>query len=213
MIWNCLLFFMNFFYNFVLTKGKIFLQESGNQFFHVITDAQNYVAMKHWFYRNEYGNASTDVVNIEDLQINMYGLSDVELHLLPSEFTVSTQGKTDYISLFGSAHFLLPGLFPKLQKVIVLDEDVVVQRDLLTLWNLNLEGKVNGAVEYCGLRLGQLKTQLSENNFDSNACVWMSGLNVVDLEKWREHDLTQIYSKFLQVVREYLFGGNDLRNQ
>ena len=40
-------------------------------------------------------------------------------------------------------------LFPNLDKVVFLDDDVVIQRDLSPLWEIDLEGKVNGAVETC----------------------------------------------------------------
>lgn len=63
-----------------------------------------------------------------------------------------------------------------------------------------MQGKVNGAVEYCGLRLGQLKSYLGDNTVDNNACAWMSGLNVIDLKKWRELNLTDTYRRLLQAV-------------
>lgn len=40
-------------------------------------------------------------------------------------------------------------LFPSLNKVVFLDDDVVVQHDLSPLWDIDLSGKVNGAVETC----------------------------------------------------------------
>ncbi|WOK99659.1 galacturonosyltransferase 14 [Canna indica] len=50
-------------------------------------------------------------------------------------------------------------LFPNLNKVVFLDDDVVVQRDLSPLWEINLSGKVNGAVETCrDLKLWKLGT-------------------------------------------------------
>ncbi|GAU16509.1 hypothetical protein TSUD_167400 [Trifolium subterraneum] len=42
--------------------------------------------------------------------------------------------------------FMLRGmLFPNLDKVVFLDDDVVIQRDLSPLWEIDIEGKENGA--------------------------------------------------------------------
>ncbi|MFS7914983.1 putative polygalacturonate 4-alpha-galacturonosyltransferase [Helianthus anomalus] len=40
-------------------------------------------------------------------------------------------------------------LFLNLDKVVFLDDDIVIQRDLSPLWGIDLGGKVNGAVETC----------------------------------------------------------------
>jgi len=44
----------------------------------------------------------------------------------------------------------LPQVYPKLNKILFLDDDIVVQRDLTGLWEVDLKGNVNGAVETCG---------------------------------------------------------------
>ena len=38
-------------------------------------------------------------------------------------------------------------LFPSLNKVVFLDDDIVIQTDLSPLWDIDMNGKVNGAVE------------------------------------------------------------------
>ncbi|KAF6171141.1 hypothetical protein GIB67_012215 [Kingdonia uniflora] len=117
------------------------------------------------------------------------------------EFSVSLRSsadkplRTEYISVFGLTHYLLSKIFQNLTKVIVLDEDIVVQRDLTPLWNLEMKGKVLGAVKFYVVKLGQLKSYLGEESFDNNSCTWMSGLNIVDLVKWRERNLTEIYGR------------------
>lgn len=185
------------------------LQESEKQVFHLITDGQNYAAMKLWFFRSSYRNATIYVLNIEDVDLNHRDSFDTVHLSFSDEFRVSVrntdkplsiQMRTEYISVFGPAYFMLPEIFQRLEKVVVLDDDVVVQQDLSALWSLEMEGKVNGAVEYCGLRLGQLKSYLGDNTYDSNACAWMSGLNVIDLKKWRELNLTETYRRLRQAV-------------
>uniref|UniRef100_A0A803NCZ4 Hexosyltransferase n=1 Tax=Chenopodium quinoa TaxID=63459 RepID=A0A803NCZ4_CHEQI len=38
-------------------------------------------------------------------------------------------------------------MYPDLHHIVLLDGDVEVQKDLTDLWNIDLDGKVNGAVE------------------------------------------------------------------
>ncbi|KAG6483789.1 hypothetical protein ZIOFF_060488 [Zingiber officinale] len=64
-----------------------------------------------------------------------------------------------------------------------------------------LGGKVNGAVEYCGIKLSELESYLDTDRYDGNSCAWMSGINVLNLEKWREHDITGKYQRFLRQLQ------------
>ncbi|KAI8013130.1 putative galacturonosyltransferase 7 [Camellia lanceoleosa] len=130
-------------------------QESGNQVFHVLTDGQNYFATKLWFFRNTYKEATIQVLNSDDLNLNDHDKA-TPLHLsLAEEFCISihsidkpsrTQIRTEYISVFSQSHYFLPKIFRTLKKVVVLDDNVIVQRDLSALWSLDMERKVNGAV-------------------------------------------------------------------
>lgn len=172
--------------------------------FHVLTDGQNYYAMKLWFARNLYKEATVHVMKFEELNdIKNKGMAKLSL---AEEFQVSIrsadqptiQMRTEYISVFSHSHFLLPEIFKNLKKVVVLDDDVVVQHDLSSLWNIDLEGKVNGAVKFCEVKLGQLRAYLGRNIYDADSCAWMSGFNILDLEKWREHNVTGLYLQLLQ---------------
>ncbi|KAM3690105.1 hypothetical protein ACJW31_09G096600 [Castanea mollissima] len=190
----------------VINSTVMHAKESRNQVFHVLTDGQNYFAMKLWFLRNTYKEATVQVLNIEHLKLDSH-IKATPLYLsLPEEFRVSFLNvdsppmapiRTEYISIFSHSHYLLPEIFQNLKKVVVLDDDVIVQKDLSALWSLNMEGKVNGAVQFCSLRLGQLKKYLGENSYDKKSCAWMSGLNVIDLDRWRELDLTETYRKLM----------------
>ncbi|KAG0473591.1 hypothetical protein HPP92_014928 [Vanilla planifolia] len=187
--------------NSTIKSSKI----TADMVFHIITDRQNFYAMKLWFARNSYEEAIIQVLNIEDLNLSNGNELAQKQVSSSEEFRVSIrstdplhllQMKTHYLSTFGHSHFLLPEIFQNLKKVIVLDDDVIVQQDLSDLWNVDLEGKVNGAVSFCELRLVHLKAFLGRNLHD-DSCLWMSGLNIIDLEKWREQNLTAIYQKFL----------------
>ncbi|KAL4190136.1 hypothetical protein AMTRI_Chr08g210580 [Amborella trichopoda] len=191
----------------VINSTVAHAKESVKLVFHIITDGQNYVAMRQWFSRSPYAFATVHIQNIEDLNLDSFGSSEPP-HLSSSEeFRVSilrggssslSPMRPRYLSLFSHTHFYLPQIFPDLPKVVVLGDDVVVQRDLSALWNLNLGGKVMGAVDYCQVRLGTLKGFLGSSQFDDNACAWISGLNIIDLERWREQNLTGTYRRWLQ---------------
>ncbi|KAG2686263.1 hypothetical protein I3843_10G159600 [Carya illinoinensis] len=178
--------------------------ESVNQVFHVLTDEQNYFAMKLWFLRNTYKEATVQVLNMESLKLDNHSKATL-LHLsLPEEFRVSFHSvdsppmapiRTEYMSIFSHSHYLLPKIFQNLNKVVVLDDDVVVQQDLSALWSLDMGGKVNAAVQFCSLRLDQLKKYLGENGYNKNSCAWMSGLNVIDLARWRNLNLTETFQR------------------
>ncbi|XP_019413157.1 PREDICTED: probable galacturonosyltransferase 7 isoform X2 [Lupinus angustifolius] len=190
----------------VINSTVMHAKESQNQVFHVLTDGQNYYAMKLWFLRNKYKQAAIQVMDVEHLDLD--SRKGVPLHLsLPEEFRVSfhdvdnpsmSQIRTEYISIFSHSHYLLPDIFKSLNKVVVLDEDVVIQQDLSALWNLQLGEKVNGAVQFCSVRLGSLKSYLGQKGFSPNSCSWMSGLNIIDLVRWRELGLTQTYQRLIK---------------
>ncbi|KAJ1264625.1 hypothetical protein BS78_08G014000 [Paspalum vaginatum] len=188
-------------------------QDSDRMVFHLFTDAQNFYAMKHWFDRNSYLEATVRVTNIEDHQKLSKDVDSLEMRQLwpAEEFRVTIrnysepsqrQMKTEYISVFGHSHFLLPDLLPTLNRVVVLDDDLIVQKDLSSLWNLDMDRKVIGAVQFCEVRLGQLKPYMAEHNFNANSCVWLSGLNVIELDKWRDLGITSLYDQSLQKLQK-----------
>lgn len=183
------------------------IQGSADLVFHVLTDRQNYFAMELWFVRNTYKEATVQVLNVEQLNLDNHSHN---LHFsLPVEFRISFQEvddrlvahtRTEYLSLFSHIHFLLPEIFQNLRKVVVLDDDIVVQKDLSALWGLDLGGKVIGAKQLCSVRLSLLKDYLGESDFNRTSCAWMSGLNLIDLDRWRELHLTETYGRLLKQV-------------
>ncbi|KAG0475254.1 hypothetical protein HPP92_014940 [Vanilla planifolia] len=90
-------------------------------------------------------------------------------------------------------------MFPKLDKVVFLDDDIVVQKDLTRLWEVDLNGKVNGAVETCGESFHRFDRYLNfsnpiiAKNFNPRACGWAYGMNVFDLVEWRKQNITEVY--------------------
>lgn len=109
-----------------------------------------------------------------------------------------------------SSNFHGPQLFPDLNKIVFLDDDTVVQHDISPLWELDLEGKVVGAVNsWCrdDCCLGRkykdylnFSHPIISSNFDRDRCAWMYGLNVFDLQAWRRSNITASYHQWLKLV-------------
>ncbi|KAL8252890.1 hypothetical protein R6Q59_036583 [Mikania micrantha] len=184
----------------VINSTVMHAKVSRKQVFHVLTDKQSFFSMKMWFFTNSYNNAAVQVLNIEDLdllegQLSSHSPMPQELRL---SFLSMSKSRTEYISVFSHMHYSLPIIFPTLKKIILLDDDIVVQRDLSALWNLDMNEKVIGAVQFCTVKLGAIKNYLGKESYDADSCTWMSGINVVDLVRWRERDVTKTYQGLVQ---------------
>lgn len=183
-----------------------------NHVFHIVTDRLNYAAMRMWFLANPPGRATVQVQNIEEFtwlnssyspvlkQLNSQSMIDYyfRAHRANSDSNLKFRNPK-YLSILNHLRFYLPEVFPRLNKVLFLDDDVVVQKDLSGLWSIDLKGKVNGAVETCGEtfhrfdRYLNFSNPLISKNFDPRACGWAYGMNIFDLDEWRRQNITDVY--------------------
>ncbi|GJN15857.1 hypothetical protein PR202_gb02801 [Eleusine coracana subsp. coracana] len=194
--------------NFTIINSK----EPVNQVFHIVTDKLNYVGMRMWFLANPPGDAAIQVQHIEAFTWLNSSYSSVlkqpESHFMINYYFKTGQDKPDknlkfrnpkYLSILNHLKFYLPKIFPKLNKVLFLDDDIVVQRDLSSLWSIDLKGKVNGAVQTCGETFHRFDRYLNFSNpliakkFDRRACGWVYGMNIFDLSEWRKQNITDVY--------------------
>lgn len=192
----------------VINSTVLHTKESDNLVFHLLTDRENYFAMKLWFFNIKYGGAAIQVLNIEDPKLYDHHMVGPLNLSLPEEFRISFNradniSRTQYLSIFSDAHYLLPRIFQSLKKVVVLDDDIIVQRDLSALWDLDMVGKVNGAVQYCTVKLFHLESILAGGSIDANSCAWLSGINVIDLSTWRAYNLTETYQRWLHEMSKH----------
>lgn len=164
---------------------------------HVVTDSLNLPAMSMWFVLNPPGKATVQVQNVD----NFEWLSTRYGAVLQKQDSLDSR----YASALNHLRFYLPDIFPFLKKIVLLDHDVVVQRDLTGLWSLNMKGKVNAAVETCqegepSFRRMDMYIDFTDplvaQRFDANACTWAFGMNVFDLQVWRKRNLTGAYHKY-----------------
>lgn len=200
--------------------------------FHVITDKKTYPGMHSWFALNPLSPAIIEVKGVHQFdwltRENVPVLEAIESHRgvrdhyhgnhikganvtdNPRVFASKLQARSPkYISLLNHLRIYLPELFPNLNKVVFLDDDVVIQRDLSPLWDIDLSGKVNGAVETCKgedrwVMSKHFKTYfnfshpLIASNLDPNECAWAYGMNIFDLSAWRETGIRDTYHYWLK---------------
>ncbi|KAI4975185.1 hypothetical protein ZWY2020_048792 [Hordeum vulgare] len=196
----------------VVNSTVMHAKEPANHVFHIVTDKLNYAAMKMWFLANPPVKAAIQVQKIEDFTWLNSSYSPV-LKQLASQFMINyyfhtPQHKPDrnpkfrnpkYLSILNHLRFYLPEIFPKLNKVLFVDDDIVVQQDLSPLWSIDLKGRVNGAVKTCGEVFHRFDRYLNFSNpliakkFDRRACGWAYGMNMFDLSEWRRQNITAVY--------------------
>lgn len=179
---------------------------------HIVTDKLNYAPMRMWFLSNPPGKATIEVQNIEEFTWLNDSYNPVLKHLgsqsMIDYYFGTNRASSDsnlkyrnpkYLSILNHLRFYLPEMYPKLDKMVFLDDDIVVKKDLAGLWSINMKGKVNGAVETCGESFHRYDRYLNFSNpiitksFDPHACVWAFGMNVFDLAEWRRQNITEIY--------------------
>ncbi|KAJ9171302.1 hypothetical protein P3X46_014689 [Hevea brasiliensis] len=187
--------------------------------FHLVTDKLNFGAMNMWFLLNPPRKATIHVENVDEFKwLNssycpvlrqLESAAMKEYYFKANHPTSLSSGSSNlkyrnpkYLSMLNHLRFYLPKVYPKLDKILFLDDDIVVQKDLTGLWSVNLNGKVNGAVETCGESFHRFDKYLNftnphiARNFDPNACGWAYGMNIFDLKEWKKRDITGIYHKW-----------------
>lgn len=99
--------------------------------------------------------------------------------------------------------FLLPHLLPtSIEKVIYLDSDLVVNGNIEELWSRPLAGHAVAAVNDAGTAtIADAKHLADSQRYESTktSAYFNSGVLVIDLSYWREHDVAK---KVMDVVSE-----------
>ncbi|CAA6667348.1 unnamed protein product [Spirodela intermedia] len=155
--------------------------------FHVVTSPVSFRAMKAWFLTSSFGGSTVEVLSTEEFP-----------------WLRKLRRDMDMASLLSHLRFYLPEIAPSLEKVVFLEDDVVVQKDLTALFSLDLHGNVNGAVETCleafhrYHRYVNFSSPIISSEFDPEACGWAFGMNVFDLMAWKKADLTARYHHWLR---------------
>lgn len=207
----------------VVNSTVLRANEPEKHVFHIVTDKLNFAAMKMWFIINAPEKATVQVENIDDFKWLNSSYCSVLRQLEsarvkdyyfkpnhPSSLSVGSDHlkyrNPKYLSMLNHLRFYLPEVYPKLNKILFLDDDIVVQNDLTPLWDVDLQGMVNGAVETCKESFHRFDKYLNFTNpiiienFDPNACGWAFGMNIFDLNEWRKRNITAIYHRWQDMV-------------
>ncbi|KAJ4727539.1 Hexosyltransferase [Melia azedarach] len=95
------------------------------------------------------------------------------------------------------------------KRVIYLDSDLVVVDDIAKLWEVDLEGKVLAAPEYCHANFTNYFTDLFWSDrklaktFDRRKpCYFNTGVMVVDVDKWRQGRYSQKVEEWMAVQKQ-----------
>ncbi|GAB4828019.1 Probable galacturonosyltransferase 9 [Ancistrocladus abbreviatus] len=191
-------------------------EEPWKHVFHIVTDKMNLAAMKVWFrMRPIGGGAHVEVKAVEDFKFLTSSYVPVLRQLESAKlqrfyFENGAENATKdlnnmkfrnpkYLSMLNHLRFYLPEMYPKLHRILFLDDDVVVQKDLTALWRIDLDGKVNGAVETCFGSFHRYAQYLNfshpliKEKFNPRACAWAYGMNIFDLDAWRREKCTEEY--------------------
>ncbi|KAJ9683011.1 hypothetical protein PVL29_018840 [Vitis rotundifolia] len=175
-------------------------QEPWKHVFHVVSDRMNVAAMKVWFkMRPVGGGAHVEVKAVEDYAFLNSSYVPVLRQMESANYGDNAKLRNPKYSLLNHLRFYLPEMYPKLHRILFLDDDVVVQKDLSALWRIDLDGKVNGAVETCFGSFHRYTHYLNFSNsvirekFNPKACAWAYGMNIFDLDAWRREKCTDQY--------------------
>lgn len=107
--------------------------------------------------------------------------------VLSMEVAVDRGSLSQYARLFVSSD--LP---ENLDRVLYLDCDIVINKSIRELWNLNLQGKTIGALKdafspYYRANIG----------LESNDVMFNSGVMLIDLKRWKEQKVEERLLKFI----------------
>jgi alpha-1,4-galacturonosyltransferase len=190
-------------------------KEPWKHVFHVVTDKMNLGAMQVMFKMRDYNGAHVEVKAVEDYKflnssyvpvLKQLESSNLQRFYFENKLENATKDTTNmkfrnpkYLSILNHLRFYLPEMYPKLHRVLFLDDDIVVQKDLTGLWKIDMDGKVNGAVETCFgsfhryAQYMNFSHPLIKEKFNPKACAWAYGMNFFDLDAWRREKSTEQY--------------------
>ncbi|KAL3716170.1 hypothetical protein ACJRO7_007867 [Eucalyptus globulus] len=190
-------------------------KEPWKHVFHVVTDKMNLGAMQVMFKLKEYNGAHIEVKAVEDYKflnssyvpvLRQLESANLQKFYFENKLENATKDTTNmkfrnpkYLSILNHLRFYLPEMYPKLHRILFLDDDIVVQKDLTGLWKIDMDGKVNGAVETCFgsfhryAQYMNFSHPLIKEKFNPKACAWAYGMNFFDLDAWRREKCTEEY--------------------
>ena len=199
----------------VVNSAVVNAKDPEKHVFHVVTDKMNLWAMRVWFKMRPPRNAHIEVKAVEDYTflnssyvpvLRQLESAYLQKFYFENQMENATKDASNmkfrnpkYLSMLNHIRFYLAEMYPKLHRILFLDDDVVVQRDLSALWGIDMDGKVNAAVETCFGSFHRYDNYMNfshpliKEKIDPKACAWAYGMNLFDLDSWRREKCTEEY--------------------
>ncbi|WOL03202.1 putative galacturonosyltransferase-like 4 [Canna indica] len=105
--------------------------------------------------------------------------------------------------------YLADILPPEVRRAIYLDSDVIVVDDILRIWEVDLEGRVLAAPEYCHANFTKYFTDafwsdaaLSRTFDGRQPCYFNTGVMVMDVDRWRNGEYTRMVEEWMEVQKQ-----------
>ena len=109
------------------------------------------------------------------------------------------QVKIKHITISTYYRFLIGDLFPDIDKILYLDADIIANKDVKQLYDIDLQEYIIGAVKDRGNT--EYINKLKENvNINYSHNYFNAGVLLIDLKKWREKFVTK---KLFEIEKEY----------
>jgi len=140
--------------------------------------------------------SSLDPVKFTLIWICQNSVIPKDIHL---PFDKNTYPLNIYMRLF------IPYFIPdELKKVLYLDVDMIFTRDISELWNTNIDNHIAAAVtdSTCVYIKNNIQNY-KELNLPGDAKYFNSGLLLMNIDRWKEHEITLKVIKTIDQNREY----------
>eukprot|EP01087_Luapelamoeba_hula_P007606 TRINITY_DN1855_c1_g1_i1.p1 TRINITY_DN1855_c1_g1~~TRINITY_DN1855_c1_g1_i1.p1 ORF type:complete len:515 (-),score=59.03 TRINITY_DN1855_c1_g1_i1:147-1691(-) len=188
--------------------------------FHVVTNAQVSTALRMWvvLLRQQNHEAMRQAcIHVQEFHADMIVTTRTSQTNTTDGRKLQFKGASSsamqkYSNPFNHIRFYLPFMFPYLDRIMVFDDDIIVQRDLSALFAIPFsktpqsDAAVVLGVEDCGRRFKKLfnftRPEIREAQINPEECRIFLGFNMFNLRAWVEHDITGVYESWLAKQRE-----------
>ncbi|URD83536.1 Glycosyl transferase family 8 [Musa troglodytarum] len=127
----------------VVNSTVLHAKEPEKHVFHIVTDKLNFAAMKMWFIARPPLPATIHVENIDEFKWLNSSYCSVLRQLESARIKDGNENlkyrNPKYLSMLNHLRFYMPEVYPKLDKILFLDDDIVVQKDLTPLWSIDMK--------------------------------------------------------------------------
>lgn len=147
-----------------------------------------------------YDNLSAESIEIFKKFVDINELGQIEFYYFETNKKDLSVIKTDYITKSCYLRLYAPYIIKNVEKILYLDPDIVCQKSIEEIYNLNLGDKIIGA---CHNMLREnidflRKIMLKDLGLPIDSYYVNSGVLLIDVSKYREYITAEELDKFLE---------------